>query len=346
MKPAFSHAIEAGSPMTREQMRQVLEPGTVDLVDLVQDASRLRLRHFGRKVRVHILNNVQNGLCEEDCGYCGQAKNSDAAVKGYAMKKDEEILAEAAKAKAEGSYRYCMVMSGRGPSDKAVDRMADVIRKIKGELGLKTCLSAGLMSPQQTAKLKEAGLDRLNHNLNTAKSRYSEICSTHTWEQRQDTLRNARQAGIELCSGFIFGMGESLEERLDMAEQCKELAPESVPVNFLLPIEGNRVSAPQDLSPETCVRILCLLRYVNPTAEIRMAAGREHHVRGLQSLALWVANSLFADGYLLSRGQESDATMSLIRDAGFEPEGLPASLTPPTSNSSYVELKPAVARAT
>lgn len=340
----FSDIVMQGGSLDRDQMRQVLSPGVYDLADLVQDASKLRLKHFGRKVRVHILNNVQNGLCEEDCGYCGQAKNSDAAIQGYAMKKDEEILAEAAKAKAEGSYRYCMVMSGRGPSDRAVDRMSGVIRKIKGELGLKTCLSAGLMTPQQTAKLKEAGLDRLNHNLNTAKSRYGEICSTHTWDQRQETLRNARQSGIELCSGFIFGMGESLEERLDMAEQCRELAPESVPVNFLLPIEGNRVNAPQDLSPETCVRILCLLRYVNPTAEIRMAAGREHHIRGLQSMALWVANSLFADGYLLSRGQESDATMNLIRDAGFEPEGLPTQAAP-VAPERYAQLKSTVIKA-
>ncbi len=256
------------------------------------------------------------------------------------MKPQDEVVADAFKAKDGGAFRFCMVMSGRGPSDSAVDKMCETIRAVKEETGLKTCLSVGLMSDDQTRRLKDAGLDRVNHNLNTSEEHYGEVCSTHDWNDRHATLKSARNAGLELCSGYIFGMGESFEDRIDMCLAIRDLAPESVPVNFLLPIEGNRLQVPTGLSPEICLRILCAVRYAAPTSEVRVAAGREYHLKDLQALSLWPANSLFADGYLLSEGDAQDRTIELIHNAGFIPEGN----FPATQESSPVTLKESVTR--
>jgi len=287
---------------------------------------------------VHVLNNVQNGLCPEDCGYCGQAKTSNAAIDSYGMKEEERILQGAKKAKENGAHRYCMVLSGRGPSDRTIDKLSSTIEKVKKTYNIGTCLSIGLLKKGQAEKLKSAGLDRLNHNLNTSENFYPEICTTHTWKDRQNTLSEARRAGLELCSGYILGMGESVDDRIAMLKESAELKPQSIPVNFLLPIEGNAINKPQNLSPDICVRLLCLFRYMNPQSEIRMAAGREYHLRSLQPLALYPANSLFAEGYLLTKGDTASKTLQMIVDNGFEIESdvkLPETLSSP----SYATLK-------
>jgi len=339
-----ARAILDGTPASRDTLRTLLS-GEGDLMDWVREAYILRHHHFGRGVRIHVLDNVQNGACPEDCGYCGQAKTSESGIAPWTLKSTDEIVADAEAAKDSGAYRFCMVMSGRGPADKAVDRMAETIRSVKERTGLKTCLSAGLMSNDQLARLKAAGLDRLNHNLNTSEGFYDKICTTHDWGDRQATLKAARQQGVELCSGYIFGMGEGLDDRVDMCAELQVLQPESIPVNFLLPIEGNRVHEPKDLSPETCLRILCAVRLAAPASEVRVAAGREYHLRSLQALSLWPANSLFADGYLLAAGEAPDSVTQMILDAGFMPEnesGRP--LTAGATPSTPAALKPSVSR--
>ena len=296
----------------------ILDGPDVELLLLLQAAFEPRRAHFGRSVGVQILNNVQNGLCPEDCGYCAQSKVTDAAVREYPMKSDEEILAGAAEAAAGGAVRYCMVMSGRGPSLRRAERFARLIQRIKQEHGIEVCLSAGLMGDEHVRLLAEAGLDRLNHNLNTSERHYPNICSTHTYADRRATLEAARRAGIELCSGLIVGMGEASQDIVDVAFELRRLGAPSIPVNFLIPIEGNPVQDDGTLSPERCLRVLCLMRLVNPRAEIRLAGGREGHLRGLQSLALYPANSLFVGGYLTTRGDPWAETFALIEDAGFE----------------------------
>jgi biotin synthase len=334
----FSEKVISGQNLSDSDCLSILEPGQIELLDLLHDAYKLRFKYFGKKVRVHILDNVQNGLCPEDCGYCGQAKTSDSKVASYGVKEENLILEGAAKAYAEGAHRYCMVLSGRGPSDRNIDRLTSTIKNIKQKYNIKTCLSVGLLQEGQAQRLKEAGLDRLNHNLNTSEKFYPEICSTHTWQDRQQTLSSAREAGIELCSGYILGMGESTEDRIAMAQEASRLKPASIPVNFLLPIEGNRINKPQNLSPEICLRLLCLFRYLNPEAEIRVAAGREYHLRSQQALALYPANSLFAEGYLLSKGDTASKTLKMIIDSGFEIES-DVEIKLPTEEESFVTLK-------
>ncbi len=316
-------ALENVAP-TEEVAHWILDGEDTALLPLLHAAFVPREKHFGRRVQVHVLNNVQNGLCPEDCGYCSQSKVTTAPIRKYKMKSDEEIFAEAEKAAKGGAYRYCMAMSGRGPSVERARKLAQVIRDLKSRYPIELCLSVGIMGDEQAKLLGEAGLDRLNHNLNTSESHYDKICTTHTWAERVQTLEAARRNGIGTCSGLIVGMGEQSDDIVEVAFKLRELEVPSIPVNFLIPIEGNPVQDDGSLTPERCLRALCLMRFVNPTAEIRIAGGREGNLRGLQSLGLYPANSLFVGGYLTTRGDPMQETFGLIRDAGFEVETIDA----------------------
>jgi biotin synthase len=272
---------------------------------------------------VHVLNNVQNGLCPEDCGYCSQNRDSTAAIRPYPMKSREEILSEAEQAANAGASRYCMVLSGRGPTLGYTRRLAEVIAEVKSRYPIEVCLSAGLIDDAKARILAEAGLDRLNHNLNTSESHYASVCSTHSYADRVATLKAARRNGIETCSGLILGMGEQSRDLVEVAFTLRELEVPSIPVNFLIPIDGNQVRDDGSLTPERCLRSLCMMRFVNPSAEIRIAGGREGNLRSLQPLALYPANSLFIEGYLTTRGDAADDTYRMIADAGFEVAGNP-----------------------
>jgi biotin synthase len=310
-------------PPRPEDALWILDGEDVELLPLLHAAFEPRRRHFGRKVMVHVLNNVQNGLCPEDCGYCSQSRDATAPMRTYAMKRDEEILAEAEKAARAGATRYCMVLSGRGPSVERTRRLAELVRTIKQRWPIEVCLSVGLLEEEHARILADAGLDRLNHNLNTSQSHYAEICSTHDYSDRVRTLVAAKKCGIEPCSGLIVGMGEQSRDVVEVAFALRELEVPSIPVNFLIPIEGNRVLSDGSLTPERCLRVLALMRLVNPRAEVRAAAGREGHLRALGSLSLWPANSLFVEGYLTTRGDPVRDTYRMIRDAGFEVDGNP-----------------------
>ncbi|MEI7998798.1 MAG: biotin synthase BioB, partial [Candidatus Omnitrophota bacterium] len=271
------------------------------------------------EVVIHIINNAQNGHCPEDCHYCAQAKSSDADIQEYGFKSDEEMFDEARQAYCKGAYRYCMVYAGRGASQGRIERLSRLIRRIKLEFpNQEICVSTGFVTSQGAKELKSAGLDRLNHNLNTSESFYPKICTTHTFDDRLNTLLAAKEAGIEVCSGMIAGMGESHQDIIQVAKQLRFLKAASIPVNFLLPIEGNQIALPQGLTPQFCLRILCLFRFLNPQAEIRAGAGREVHLRSMEILALYPANSLFLQGYLNTKGSSNAKTLRMIKDAGFQ----------------------------
>lgn len=319
--PAWAAAARNNQSIDRDVALSILDgDGAFPLLPLLETAGRVRRAFHGLGVTIHILDNVQNGACPEDCGYCGQSKVSDAPIQPYKLKSVDEIVREASDAKERGAWRFCMVMSGRGPDGRDIDHMCQAISQVKS-MGMRTCLSAGLMDDQQTRRLAQAGLDRLNHNLNTSAGHYPEICTTHTYADRLATLQSARAAGIGLCSGMIVGLGERHQDILEVAYALKAIEADSIPVNFLLPIQGNPLNRPishgRPLTPEYVLRVLCMFRLVNPSAEVRIAAGREYHLRSMQPLALWPANSLFMDGYLLSEGQEARRTLDMIFDAGF-----------------------------
>lgn len=307
----------SGQILGRSIAQDILTNPDIELLPLLTAAYEVRKKFCGKDVMVHIINNGQNGHCPEDCHYCAQAKSSKADIEEYPLKSDEEFLAEAKNAYEKGAYRYCMVFAGRGPSQGRAERLANLIKKIKSQYPLKICVSAGLLDEEKAKILKEAGLDRLNHNLNTSEKNYPNICTTHTFQDRLNTLQSAKKAGIELCSGIIVGLNETHDDILDVAYKLHAMNVESIPVNFLIPIKGNVLDQNPDLTPEYCLRVLCVYRFINPKAEIRVAAGREMHLRSMEVLSLYPANSLFLDGYLNTMGEERTRTLQMIKDAGF-----------------------------
>ena len=305
---------------------KILTASEVELLPLLDAAYQVRKTYFRNEVQLHILNNAQNGYCPEDCGYCAQASSATTNIEAYPLKPDAEILEEAKRAYASGAYRYCIVMSGRGPSPKRVSHLAELIQAVKAHYPIEVCLSAGLIDVESAHILKEAGLDRLNHNLNTSEVHYPNICSTHTYQDRMETLQAAQTVGLACCSGVIVGMGEGPDDLIKVAKALRRLEVASLPVNFFLPITGTQLSAfdtgtqrsvPTTLTPDYCLRVLCLYRFLNPRAEIRVAAGREHHLRSMEVMALYPANSMFIDGYLNAEGSAVSRTMEMIKDAGF-----------------------------
>jgi biotin synthase len=320
--PRWADAGCAGQAIEPNDARAILNGAGLDLMELLAAAGRVRRHHYGNTVSIHVLDNIRSGACPEDCGYCGQSKDSTAPLKPYKLKSVDQIVADATAAKQAGAFRFCMAASGRGPSQSDLDTICQAVTRIKA-MGLRTCLSAGLLDESAAAQLAEAGLDRLNHNLNTSRNHYPAICSTHSYDDRIATLQAARAAGLGVCCGLIVGMGETHDDLVDVACELAALKAESIPVNFLLPIEGNPITQPmcngQPLDPQFVLRVLCMVRLVNPAAEIRIAAGREHHLRSMQAMALWPANSLFMDGYLLTQGDSAEQTLRMILDAGFTP---------------------------
>ena len=305
-----------------DDIRWILTGEDVELLPLLDAAYRIRYRYFENRVKIHILHNVQSGGCTEDCKYCAQSGASPGGVEIYPMKDDEEIIEGARQAFEAGAFRHCMVFSGKDLGKKRIDRICTVVEKIKSLYPMEICISAGFLSEEDGQKLAAAGVNRYNHNLNTSSDFYGEICTTHQYQQRVDTIFTAKACGLDICSGAIIGMGETTEDIMQMTRELTRVEANSIPVNFFIPVDGHRIIHPQALTPGYCLKVLCLFRFAVPQAEIRAAAGREYHLRSLQSLCLYPANSLFAEGYLTTGGDTLDTTRQLIEDSGFVVEGL------------------------
>ncbi|MDI3404632.1 biotin synthase BioB [Streptomyces cavernicola] len=307
---------------TREEALAVLATTDDELLDVVAAAGKVRRRWFGRRVKLNYLVNLKSGLCPEDCSYCSQRLGSKADILKYTWLKPDQASEAAAAGVAGGAKRVCLVASGRGPTDKDVDRVSKTIEAIKEQNeDVEVCACLGLLSEGQADRLRAAGADAYNHNLNTSESTYGEITTTHTYQDRVDTVQQAQAAGLSACSGLIAGMGESDEDLVDVVYSLRELDPDSVPVNFLIPFEGTPLAKEWNLTPQRALRILAMVRFVCPDVEVRLAGGREVHLRSLQPLALHLANSIFLGDYLTSEGQAGKADLDMIADAGFEVEG-------------------------
>ena len=311
-----------GEPPSRPQALAVLGGDDADLLDVVAAAGRVREHFFGRRVKLNFLVNLKSGLCPEDCNYCSQRLGSSSDILTYSWISPDEAVAAAQRAISAGAKRVCLVASGRGPSERDITRVAETVAAVKTEAPrVEVCVCLGLLKAQQAERLLAAGATAYNHNLNTAEERYGEICTTHTFADRVDTVHQAAAAGLSPCSGAIFGMGETDDEIVDVAFALRKVDPDSVPVNFLIPFEGTPLGGVWRLTPQRCLRILSLFRFVFPDVEVRLAAGREIHLRSLQPLALHLANSMFLGDYLTSEGQAAADDLQMIADAGFVVEG-------------------------
>jgi biotin synthase len=308
----------AGDQLSFEEAITLLESPDDELLDLLSATYRVRRRWFGNQVQLYFLMNAKSGLCPEDCAYCSQSKISEAEIPRYNVLSRDKLLDGARLAAERNARTYCIVISARGPNDREMRAVTTIVPEIKQRYNLKICACLGLLTPEQARALKACGVDRVNHNLNTSESYYGEICTTHTFADRLATLHAVRDAGIELCSGGIIGMGEQPRDVVDMAFALRELAVESIPINFLNPIDGTPLAGRRDLNPRYCLKVLSMFRLVNPRSELRIAGGRELHLGSMQALALYAANSIFVGDYLTTKGQAPEADYQMIRDLGFE----------------------------
>ena len=316
----LANRIISGECPTRTECLDVLLTPEEHFLDLLASAFRIRRHFFGNTVRLQMLLNAKSGACQEDCHYCSQSSISTASIDRYALISPIEMVEGARRAARAKAQRYCIVISGRSPLDREIQEISTAVQQIKEEMSIQVCCSLGLLTQQQAVQLKAAGVDRINHNLNTSEAYHGSICTTHTFHDRLMTLKNAKAAGLELCSGGIVGMGESDEDLVDLAFALRDVNPDSIPLNMLHPVAGTPLEEKQELTPHRCLKILCLFRFLHPRREIRAAGGREWNLRSLQPLALYVADSLFVDGYLTTPGQPAPEVWKMIEDLGFTVE--------------------------
>jgi biotin synthase len=310
----------AGEPPTHAECLGILRAPDDELLALLDAAFCVRRTHFGRLVKLNMIVNAKSGICPEDCGYCSQSVVSTAPVPKYSMLEADVLVDGAREAWARRARTYCIVASGRGPSARELREVTAAVRRIKDELPMKVCACLGLLGDDQALALREAGVDRYNHNLNTSADHHARITTTHTYEDRVRTIEAVKRAGISPCAGFIAGMRETDEQIVSVAFALRALDADSIPVNFLNAIPGTPLEGTHELNPRRCLKILALLRLVCPTKEIRVAGGREVNLRSLQPLALYAANSIFVGDYLTTPGQAAEADWQMLEDLGFEIE--------------------------
>ncbi len=294
--------------------------------DLLFQAQTVHRRHFdANAVQLSTLLSIKTGGCSEDCGYCSQSARHDTGLEREKLLDVAEVVEAAQAAKAAGATRFCMGAAWRGPKDKDMDAVADMVRQVKA-LGLETCVTLGMLKPGQAEQLKEAGLDYYNHNLDTASEFYGQVITTHTHADRLDTLGQVRDAGIHVCCGGIVGMGESRRVRAGLILELANLnpQPESVPINMLVKVPGTPMGEVEDLDPLEFVRTIAVARITLPASHVRLSAGRRELGEAIQALCFLAgANSVFYGDKLLTTGNpDVDADQILFAKLGLRGEGV------------------------
>lgn len=313
----FADRSLAGEIISRDDARQVLDAPPHELLALMAAAFRVRHAAFGRTVHIHVLENAKLGACPEDCGFCSQSSKFGSPGGEAPILDVEALVAGARRAHDARAKRYCMVTATRGPSTRDLDTICAATERIKAEFDLEVCASLGLLTEAKAARLAAAGVDRFNHNLETSERHFESIVSTHTYADRIATVKMARDAGMTVCSGGIVGLGESQDDLLDLAFALRELQADSVPVNFLDPRPETPLAGYSRIEPTYALRVLCMFRFLHPTADLRVAGGREVTLRSLQCMALYPANSIFTSGYLTTGGATPNQDHQMIADMGF-----------------------------
>lgn len=306
-----------GHAITEGEALAILRAPDDQLLEIMAAAYKVRRRYWSNSVQLYFLMNAKSGLCPEDCTYCSQSKVSEAEIPKYNILSRDKLLDGARVAAERGSKTYCIVISARGPSERELAAVEKIVPEIKSQYDMDVCACLGLLTPDQAKRLASAGVDKVNHNLNTSAEHYKTICSTHTYQDRLDTLSAVRSAGMKLCSGGIIGMGEQDFDVVHMAFELRTLGVESIPLNFLNAIDGTPLEKINTLTPQYCLKALAMMRLANPKSEIRIAGGRELHLGSLQALGLYAANSLFVGDYLTTKGQPPEADYKMIREMGF-----------------------------
>jgi biotin synthase len=295
-----------------------------DFWPVLQEASRVREAHFGRRVSLCVIINAKSGLCSEDCAFCSQSVKAQTEVPAYPLLPQEQLV-EAAQAAAEaGAARFSLVTSGRGiASSREKEAVLAAVAAIREAVDIKLCASLGIVDREFLADLKAAGVGRFHHNLEAAGSFFPEICTTHTFTERLATVEAAKAAGLSVCVGGIMGMGESLAQRWELAQAIAELDPEAIPLNFLHPLPGTRLANQPKLSPLEALKIIAAFRLTFPDKTIIICGGRQPTLRSLAPLIFAAgANSLMTGDYLTTKGRLPEDDRLMLEDMGLELESI------------------------
>ena len=288
-----------------------------DVVDLVLAADKVRKKTRGKRIDLCSIINAKSGRCVQDCKFCAQSIYHNTDIREYPLLQPEEILEFAGKMENEGAHRFSIVTSGKSINDSEFDMICETLQKLKNRTNLKLCASLGVLDKKKLKKLANLGV-RYHHNLETAKSHFNKICTTHSFHERIETIKTAKKIGMDVCAGGILGLGETFQQRLEFAFTLKDLDVDSVPINILNPIKGTRMENAKPLPPLEVIKTVAILRLILPDKEIRYCGGREHNLRDLQSLGILAgADGLMIGDYLTTSGRSPKEDIQMIKDLGF-----------------------------
>ena len=309
----------SGNGISSEDTKKLFNIPDKNLKDLAKCANEITRDFNGDKVDVEQLNNIKKNACSEDCSFCSQSAFYNTGIETYQLPPAEEIVSKAKKANDEGAESYCLVAAWREPSKNDFEKVCNVIEQINKNVGISIECSLGFLTQEQAIKLKKLNVKRYNHNLETSRSKFPEICTTHTYDDRLKTLQIARNAGLELCTGGIIGMGESREQRLELALELSRLEPEEVTINILVPFPGTPLELQTPLPISEIVRIFSLVRFMLPTSIIKISGGRETKLSDSgKELLQSGANGIITSGYLTMDGNTSEKDFEMIKEIGLE----------------------------
>ncbi len=309
----------SGIGISTEDAEKLFNIPDESIQDLARCANEITREFNGDKVDVEQLNNIKKNACSEDCTFCGQSAFFDTGIESYQLPTPDEVVSKAQKAKEEGAESYCLVAAWREPTPKNFEKVCKIISKVNDKVGISVECSLGFLTIQQAKKLKELHVKRYNHNLETAKSKFPEICTTHTYEDRLKTLGIARDAGLELCTGGIIGLGETRAQRLELSLELSRLFPEEVTINILVPIPGTPLELQTDLPDSEIIRIFSVIRFLLPESVIKISGGREEKLDDSgEKLLQSGANGIITAGYLILEGNEAKKDLKMIEKIGLK----------------------------
>jgi len=308
----------SGGDVSREEAAFISSVPSESILDLFAAANRVRSRFRGNIIDICAIVNAKSGACPEDCAYCAQSARSSSDTPVFPLVDKRVVLEKAAEARQGGAVRFCIVTSGRKASDTDIPKIAEMISEVRAS-GLLPCATLGLLGKEELVFLREAGLERFHNNLETSERFFSEICTTHTYSEKLQTIAEAKSAGLSLCSGGIFGLGETWEDRIDMGMALREIGPDSVPLNFLIPIRGSKLGSRNQLRPIEALKIISLYRFLLPGKEIRVCGGRVQTLGEFNSfIFLAGADGLLSGNYLTTSGRSFEDDLRLIGEQGLK----------------------------
>lgn len=309
-----------GQQVDKTQAIELYNIGSENFWDLLYYSNLIREKYFGKKIKVCSIVPGRMGGCSEDCKFCAQSARYETHIKKAEYTSDNDLLEAARQAAEDGVPTLGIVNSGQSVTEKELDRLTGLIKKIRTDFGLEICASLGILTEEQAQKLADAGVSRYNHNLETSQNHFSDIVSTHTFADRVKTIKLAHQAGMQVCAGGIFGIEETKQDRIEMALTLRELGVDTVPMNFLHPIEGTPLAKSKPLSPIEILTLIAVYRFILPKAHLKVAGGRVLNLRDLQS---WIFNAgataILSGNYLTTAGRDVPEDMQMLNDLGLEP---------------------------